>query len=75
MAYAWTLEQKTRLDNKELWYRIEGREDAKSPAISKIGDRVSWKRTIARAGYYIQPTDIPEGQLPFPKWNSLSLTQ
>ncbi len=63
MGYAWALEQKTKLDNKELWHRIEEREDTKSPATFKIGDKISWKRSVGRAGYYIQPTDIPEDEL------------
>ncbi len=63
MAYAWTLEQKTKLDNKELWLRLPEREDTKSPATFKIGDKIFWQRTVARAGYYIQPTDIPEDEL------------
>jgi len=47
-------------DRKKYWYRITEREKVNTKTTLKIGDTVSFSRTIDRCGYWWQPEDMPE---------------
>jgi hypothetical protein len=45
---------------KPTWYRIEDREHRRPEIKHKPGDKIAWKRTIARVGYYLSPMEMDE---------------
>ena len=47
-----------RTPEKSSWYRISEREHKKTPAVLKPGTSIQFSRSIARAGYWVQPRDL-----------------
>lgn len=46
-------------EGEATWKRIPEREPVKFPVEAKVGERIKFRRAIARAGYRVQPTDCP----------------